>query len=203
MPEAAEPIPGPSTEYFGTLAQEHDLYIVVGLYERSAHLVYNVAVLIGPDGKVVGKYRKVCLPREEIAKGLAPGREYPVFDTRFGKVGMLVCWDVHFPEVARGLANAGAEVLALPIWGGNPLLARARAVENQVYLVTSTYTDREDWMRSGVIDLRGDWIALADTWGQVVVADVDLDRRIYWDFLGDFRARIPRERPAGPPDSTR
>lgn len=194
--DVAEPIPGPSTEYFGQLAKEHDLYIVAGLNERAAHLVYNTAVLIGPDGKLVGKYRKVCLPREEIAGGVAPGHEYPVFETRFGKVGIMICWDVHFPEVARELANRGAEVIALPIWGGNPLLARARAVENQVYLVTSTYTTRDDWMKTGVIDLTGRWIGLAKQWGDVVVVEVDLDRRVYWDFLGDFKARIPRERPA-------
>ena len=75
--EVAEPIPGPSTEYFGRLAKQHNLYIVAGLLERDGHLVYNVAVLIGPDGKVVGKYRKVCLPRGEIEGGIAPGSRLP------------------------------------------------------------------------------------------------------------------------------
>ncbi|MCA9055341.1 MAG: carbon-nitrogen hydrolase family protein, partial [Planctomycetaceae bacterium] len=77
--EVAEPMPGPSTEYFGSLARKHDLYIVAGLYERDDHVVYNVATLVGPDGQLVGKYRKVCLPRDEIMSGVTPGQEYPVF----------------------------------------------------------------------------------------------------------------------------
>jgi len=98
--------------------------------ERSKNVIYNTAALIGPDGKLLGKYRKVCLPREEIEGGVTPGHNYPVFDTRFGKLGMMICWDVHFPEVARNLSNQGAEVIAMPIWGDNPALAKARAIEN-------------------------------------------------------------------------
>src|SRR5207245_1979345 len=67
--EVAEPIPGTSTAYFGQLAKEHNLYIVAGLVERAEHLIYNAAVLIGPDGQLVGKYRKVALPRSEIEAG--------------------------------------------------------------------------------------------------------------------------------------
>lgn len=192
----AEPIPGPSTEYFGKLAKQHDLYIVAGLCERDGPLVYNVAVLSGPDGKVAGKYRKVTLPREEIERGISPGDEYPVFDTRFGKLGMMVCYDVFFPEVARELAFNGAEIIALPIWGGNPSLARARCAENGVFLVSSTYTDHEaDWMKTAVWNREGDRIAEATEWGQVVIAEVDLNQRTYWDGLGDFQARIAREAP--------
>ena len=139
--EIAEAVPGPSTEYFGALARKHGLYIVAGLIERDGHLIYNVAVLLGPDGKLTGKYRKVCLPRGEIAAGIAPGKDYPVFSTRFGKLGMMVCYDGFFPEVARELANAGAEVIAWPVWGCNPDLAIARACDNQIYLVSSTYED--------------------------------------------------------------
>ncbi|MFN4257961.1 MAG: carbon-nitrogen hydrolase family protein [Gemmataceae bacterium] len=194
--EVAEAIPGPSTEYFGQLAQKHNLYIVAGLVERADHLIYNVAVLIGPDGKVVGKYRKTTLPRSEIEAGIAPGNEYPVFETRFGKVGLMICYDGFFPEVARQLTIRGAEVIAWPVWGCNPLLASARACENHVYLVSSTYEDiSRHWMVSAVFDHEGKTIALAKDWGSVVVAEVDLARRARWVSLGDFKAEIPRHRP--------
>ena len=104
--ELAEPVPGPSTERFGSLARLHQLYLVFSLVERDGPLIYNTAVLIGADGGLVGKYRKVCLPREEVEAGIVPGGEYPVFETRFGKVGLMVCYDGFFPEPARELAGA-------------------------------------------------------------------------------------------------
>ena len=118
--EVAEPIPGPSTEFFGELAKRCQTHLVPGLVERDGTLIYNVAVLIGPDGNIIGKYRKVCLPRGEIEAGIVPGSEYPVFTTRFGKVGMMVCYDGFFPEVARALSINGAEVIAWPVMGCNP-----------------------------------------------------------------------------------
>ncbi|MEO6243952.1 MAG: carbon-nitrogen hydrolase family protein, partial [Opitutaceae bacterium] len=134
--DCAEPVPGPSTEYFGALAKEHGLHIVAGLLERDGALIYNVAALIGSDGNLMGKYRKVALPRGEIEGGIQPGHSYPVFETRFGKLGLMVCYDGFFPEVARELTLRGAEVIAWPVWGCNPLLASARAVENHVFLVS-------------------------------------------------------------------
>jgi predicted amidohydrolase len=196
MAECAEPVPGPVTDYFGGLAKQHNLYIAAGVVEREAHLIYNTCVLIGPDGKVAGKYRKCSLPRSEVEAGITPGHEYPVFDTRFGKVGMMICYDGFFPEVARQLTINGAEIIAWPVWGCNPLLAQARACENHVYVVSSTYGAPEDhWMLSAVFGQDGKVLAQGTTWGTVALTEVDLDQRLHWNSLGDFKAQISAHRP--------
>lgn len=187
---AAEPIPGPTTRFLGDAAKKHNMYIVAGILEMENDVVYNTAVLINRQGKLAGKYRKVSLPREEIDGGITPGEEIPVFDTDFGRIGIMICWDVQFPEVARTLALKGAEVILVPIWGGNLTLTKARAIENQVYLVTSTYD-----MVSAVFDMKGEIIDEADKTNSLVVSEVDLDERVLWKWIGDMKNRIPREIP--------
>ena len=187
----AEPVPGPSTEFLGKCAAKNKINIVAGIYERDGNAAYNTAVLIGRDGKLIGKYRKICLPRGEIDGGLAPGKDYPVFDTDFGKVGMMICWDVSYPEIARELAARGAEIILMPIWGGNETLCRARAIENQVPLVISSYD-----LRSAVYDQAGEPKAQAkDASTCVVYADLNLAEAMDWKWTGHWRDRIWMEGP--------
>ena len=189
--DVAEAIPGPSTTFLGEVAKRNNTHVVAGIYERDGHAIYNTSVLLARDGSLLGKYRKVCLPREEIDGGITPGTEYPVFDTDFGRIGMMICWDLHYPEVARELSARGAEVIFMPIWGGNETLAKARAIENQIHLVASGYD-----FKSAIYDREGNAIQLATSDPQVLTHEIDLNARVLWPWLGDWRSRIWREGPA-------
>jgi predicted amidohydrolase len=188
--DASESIPGPTSDYLGQIAKEEGMYIVAGILERDGNAVFNTAILLDREGQVAGKYRKVCLPREEIEGGVSPGQEFPVFDTDFGRIGIMICWDVAFPEPARQLALQGAEIILLPIWGGNLDLAKARAIENQIYLVSSTYS-----MRTGIFDLEGNLMVEGTDKNPVAILEVDLNQQKLWPWLGEYKNRIPQEMP--------
>lgn len=186
--EVAESVPGPTTEKLGDLARRKKAWVAAGLYERDGRAVYNTAVLLDREGRVAGKYRKVYLPREEVERGLTPGHTYPVFETDFGRVGLMICYDVFFPDPARALAAQGADVIVLPIWGGDETLAAARAIENKVFLVASGY-DHPTY----IMDPDGKRVAQAPQRGDVAIAEIDLTRRYIDPWLGDMRTRRLKE----------
>jgi predicted amidohydrolase len=187
--DVSEPVPGPTTERLGILARKLGSYIVAGIYERVGSLIYNTAVLIDRKGNLAGTYRKTHLPYEEVEGGITPGDSYPVFTTDFGKVGILICWDIQFPEPARALALQGAEMILVPIWGGSEVLARARAIENHVFLVTSSYD-----MKTFIVDPAGSVLAEAGAGAPIAGAVIDLDRKILQPWLGDMKTRTWKER---------
>ena len=155
MQEASELVPeGESTQIFIDLAKKHDMYICWGMAERNPErfdATHNVAVLVGPEG-YVGKYRKVHLPLCERLFHYPGWGDYPVFDTRIGKIGLEVCYDKCFPEVARTLALKGAQIILGPTCWPNitgtlddydhkvhTIFSQARANENMVFFVDSNH----------------------------------------------------------------
>jgi len=186
--EVAETVPGPTTEKLGALARRHKAWVAAGIYERDGRAVYNTAVLVDREGRLAGKYRKVYLPREEVERGLTPGNAYPVFETDFGRVGLMICYDVFFPDPARALAAQGADMILLPIWGGDETLAAARAIENKVFLVASGY-DHPTY----IMDPDGKRVAQAPQRGEAAIAEIDLSRRYVDPWLGDMRTRRLKE----------
>jgi len=110
----AQEIPGDFTEKFCKLAEEHGLYIVMGtMIERDGENHYNTSVLIDDSGKILGKYRKIRLwhPEKLYLKG---GNETPIFRTKFGKIGITICWDLAFPEITKEVALKGARMIFCP-----------------------------------------------------------------------------------------
>lgn len=117
--DLAEPIPGPSTEFFGSLAEELGVVIVTSLFEkRAAGLYHNTAVVIERDGTIAGKYRKMHIPDDPAYYEkfyFTPGDlGFHPIDTSVGRLGVLVCWDQWYPEAARLMALQGAEMLIYP-----------------------------------------------------------------------------------------
>jgi len=188
MVEVAEPLPGPTTARLAELARRKKSYVAAGVYEREGAVVYNTAVLIDRSGNLVGKYRKVYLPYNEVEDGLTQGDYYPVFQTDFGKIGMMVCYDSEFPDPARALALQGAEIILLPIWGADELLVRARAYENAVFLAQSCYSNP-----SFIVDPLGQVLAMATEAGTAAVATIDLNRRYKEEGIGVLRERFRKD----------
>jgi predicted amidohydrolase len=136
FPAIAEPLDGPLIACFSALAGRYGVYIVGGLYTGRDDKAYNSAVLFGPQGCIVGVFDKVHMPGAEHWN-ITPGSAYPVFTTEHGNLGMLVCWDLQFPEAARELALAGADLIAVPTWGWEKRYGLCRAYENGITIAAA------------------------------------------------------------------
>jgi predicted amidohydrolase len=192
--DVAERVPGHTVNLIAQRAADYNTHIVFGMVtkEKVESIIYNAAVVIGPDGEMLGEYRKLHLPGEERLAFRA-GYRMPVFETSFGEIGVLLGWDLAFPEAARSLALDGADLICICAnWGHSPAQERdafveewrtyvqARALENSLYVVASNRTGEEYSYHffgdSMVVGPRGEFYALIDEEIEgYAVATIDLD----------------------------
>jgi len=219
--DLAEPIPGPSTEALASVARQHQVVIVGSLFERrDAGVYHNTAVVLDADGSLLGTYRKMHIPDDPLyfeKYYFTPGDQgYRCFDTRYGRIGVLVCWDQWYPEGARLTALQGAKVLFYPTAiGWHPTeksqygsaqhdawrtIQRAHAIANGVYVAAVNRVGHEGpsegglefWGSSFVSDPFGVVLSEAsNNKEEILVAECDLAHlesvRRNWPFLRDRR----------------
>jgi N-carbamoylputrescine amidase len=218
----AEEIPGPSTETFCKVAKEYGIVIIASLFEkRAAGLYHNTAAIIDADGRYLGKYRKMHIPDDPLFYEkfyFTPGDlGFQAWQTRFGKIGVCVCWDQWYPEAARLTAMQGAQILFYPTAiGWHPgekaqfgerqhssweTIQRAHAIANGCYVVAVNRVGHEApdggpgldfWGQSFVADPSGQILKKASVdKEEILLVQVDLDavdtQRTHWPFLRDRR----------------
>jgi formamidase len=179
----AEEIPGPLTDRVGKIAAKAKRWIVAGsINERHGKKLHNTAIAFAPDGEIAGVYRKLFpwRPYESADPGSEPATVFEIPGK--GSVGMMICYDGWFPEVARGLALQGAELIAQPTATTTPdreeevVLARANAIVNQVYLFNPNMVSTIGPGRSVGVDPEGRLLFEAGSSEELFVEVVDLDR---------------------------
>ncbi len=221
--DLAERIPGPTTESLQEVAALCGVVIIAALFEKRATGIYhNSAVIIDADGSLLGRYRKNHIPQDpgfEEKFYFTPGDlGYPIWKTQFGKVGVLICWDQWFPEAARLMALAGAEILFYPTAIGwladekEELRSRqyhawetvqcGHAVANSCYLAAVNRVGEEEktrfWGQSFVSDFMGRVVAKAsDDETEILRWSCDLaaleEHRRWWPFFRDRRIETYQE----------
>jgi N-carbamoylputrescine amidase len=218
----AEPIPGPSTAAFQKLAKKHSVVIIASLFEKRASGIYhNTAAIIDANGALLGIYRKMHIPDDPLFYEkfyFTPGDlGFRAWQTRYGKIGVLICWDQWYPEGARLTAMQGAEILFYPTaigWhpkekkeygtnqhGAWELIQRSHAVANGCYVAVPNRIGLEKpvggdglefWGQSFVAGTSGQILSKASAnREEVLVVPVDLAKvdvtRTHWPFLRDRR----------------
>jgi len=219
--ELAEPIPGPTTEEFQKLARDHNVVVVASLFEKRAPgLYHNTAVIIDADGALLGRYRKMHIPDDPLYYEkffFTPGDlGFRAWQTRYARIGVLVCWDQWYPEAARLTALQGAEILFYPTAiGWHPAeksehgklqhnawetIQRGHAIANGCYVAVPNRVGHEKiagdgiefWGQSFVAGTSGELVAKGSVdKEELLIVDLDLTKvdltRTHWPFLRDSR----------------
>src|SRR5687767_23869 len=208
--ESAETVPGPTTDRLAEYARKYHMVIIVAVYEKEqAGVLYNTAAVIDADGTYLGKYRKNHIPQtggfwEKFF--FKPGNlGYPVFQTKYAKIGVYICYDRHFPEGARCLGLGGAEIVYIPSATSRGLSMHLWKIEQVSHAIANGYWvgtinrvgkeplgDNDFYGTSYFVNARGEVVAEAsDKDEEVLVAELDLEKnrevRNVWQFYRDRR----------------
>ena len=216
----AEAVPGPTTGVFSTLAKRSKVVIIVPLFEKAEEgTYYNTAAVIDANGEILGTYRKTHLPNDPYYCEqfyFSPGDSgFKIFDTKYAKIGVLICWDQWFPEAARHLALSGAQILFYPsaigwISGESKrarseersaweMIQRSHAIANGIYVAGVNRVGREGkltfWGGSFVSGPFGEMIARAgEAREEILMAECDLSKiekiRKVWPFLKSLKPDV-------------
>jgi agmatine deiminase len=211
----AETIPGESTGVFSAIARDHGIVIIAPIFEKAPDgRFHNTAVVIDADGSILPPYRKVHIPQDPgfYEKGyFYPGDTYRVYETRHGKIAVLICFDQWFPEAARCVALEGADIIFYPTAIGHPggtnpsegnwqdaweLIQRSHAIANSIHVSAVNRVGREGTTRffggSFVCDAFGKILAKAGDSEEMLITEIDLSmNRTVQDSWGFFRNRRP------------
>ncbi len=203
---------GSSIHAVADIARKFSVHIVFGIAEKSIYrrkqLLFNTAVIVSDTGEIIGKYRKVHLVKDFETQWFYSGRDFPVFNTPFGRVGILICWDCAFPEAARILALKGAEIIAVPAAWERPkeddwvLVQKARSFDNIIYIAASNWIGKDvelEFFGKSVItgpvgqikQMLNDQIGMI--WGELDLLELKKFRQGYYTQLTDRQVETYRE----------
>ncbi|NQY35017.1 MAG: carbon-nitrogen hydrolase family protein [Alteromonadaceae bacterium] len=178
----AETLPGHAEDYYCKIAKENDIWLIPGsLFEKVDDKIFNTASVINNKGEVVTRYRKI-FPFYPYESGVTQGDEFVVFDVPQGRIGVAICYDLWFPEVARTLSCMGAEVLIYPTLTGTIdrpielIMAQATAATNQCYVMTINSAGKLGVGQSIVVAPEGDVIYQASIGDEVIPVEIDFKR---------------------------
>ena len=196
----AESLKGPFVSTLASAAAENQIYVVCGMYEKKqneSERAYNTTVFLDRNGNLIHSYRKTHLYDAFSYKEsdtIIPGENpYQVIETEFGKIGLLVCYELRFPEIARQFALQGADFIIVPAgWFTGAvkeehweILLRARAIENTVYMIGSNQVEHVYSGRSMIVDPMGVIVASAGEEEALLFTEIDVDR------INRVRAKLP------------
>lgn len=198
--QTVETLEGEVITKLKAITKKYGTYVVGGLYNKRNEKAYNSGILFGPQGEIEGIYDKVHLAGGEKV-GLTPGNSFPVFKTGIGNIGILVCWDMQFPESARELVLGGADIIVCPTWGWENIYGQSRAYENDVVIAAAMAIPLDGAIEgirspSCIIDGTGSILAegTRDRAG-IVTAEVSLDPKRNMDGTAMREIRYSDRRP--------